>query len=66
MAKWRLKRGYGSHVELDMYTRRSNGPGNAVLFLLASSVMSLIISAAIGVDLTNVNQQYQEGTHVQP
>ena len=64
MAKWRLKRGYGSHVELDMYARRSNASGNAVLFLLAASVMSIVISAAIGVDLTNVNQQYQEEVHV--
>ena len=64
MTKWRFKRGYGSHVELDTYTRRSDTSGNAVLFLLAASIMSLVISAAFGVDLTNVNQQYQEETHV--
>jgi len=65
MAKWRLKRGYGSHVELDMYTRQSTSSIKIVLCILAVSVTSFVISTVFTTDLVNINDQQQE-SHVQP
>jgi len=57
--KWRLKRGPGSHIQVDSYTR-SHPPAttravDAFLFVMASFAMTIVIGAAFGVDVLNPN-----------